>query len=716
MIYRLILIFYIALFGSAIAQTLNATDKEKLKIKAQKIDFINRDEGEREIYGTGDVEIDYTNYNLCSKSVLINEKTDKIEAQGGVILTEKQGGLILKTEKTRLNKDFSKASIDQFTFEKDQLYGDSQGGEKNEKILTFKDFRASSCSSGRDGGRAEWRVKAKEANYNTESGEINLKNTIVYAEDIPVFWLPYYSINPNKTYGFLAPKIELNQDYLGLTTPFFITEKTKTHYFLFSPQFLYQKKDAPYKKVNNYGANYTYKKNNTYLNLDFLIAPSSYIQNNLTGNLEDSQKDRYGFSANFSYNLKDGLFGVIYNDVSDRFFRNTYKGITENYLTNKVFINKAFENNSYLNIESANFIPIASPKSKKDPKIDAYLNYIDYIKYDKNLEFYYNPNIISISREEGVLNQSRLSNSFGLNYLVFDGILKTNINPELRIDIYAKHYQVSANEQKNIGITRFIPSIDIQNKIPIYFASSLSNNYIFNITPRADLRITKNNINTNEIENQDSGTILLTSQNLFANNSSFGYDLVEEGTSFKYGTEFFIWNKKTNTRLDVFAGQKIQTFLGESNKINYSSYVGELKLDLSGLFTINNEVLVSTKGKLEYLDSSLSFKIWKANFNLSTLFIDKSLTKSNLDVKTDTFEVSFPLPKTSLNFKTILVQNRNFKNLNNEIERRIVSSSFGIFANIDCLQFEVGVKKLSYSNQDLQKGYGFYGTLSLLGI
>ena len=174
------------------------------------------------------MEANYATYKLCSNSILIDEKKDFLEASGDIILTDKKQNATFKTNSMNGNKDLSRAYIDEFKFEKDSAYGDGKEARKNQDIISLREVRISACRSGKDGKKApEWRVKAKNGQYEVEKDEIKRYNTILYAKDIPVFWLPYFTIKPSRTHGFLGPSIDFYGEQTGLTTPYFVSFQEK---------------------------------------------------------------------------------------------------------------------------------------------------------------------------------------------------------------------------------------------------------------------------------------------------------------------------------------------------------------------------------------------------------------------------------------------------------------------------------------------------------
>jgi lipopolysaccharide assembly outer membrane protein LptD (OstA) len=698
------------------------TDKKtQSTFKADKVNqVIDKIEKTSVIEANGNVEADYATYKLCSNYVFVDEKEDFLEAKGDVVLMEKRQKATFKTNLVNSDKDLKKVYIDKFKFEKGNIYGNGAEGSKNQDVVSLKELRISACKSGKEDKKApEWRFGAKNGKYDIAKDEIKLYNAIFYAKDIPIFWLPYFSIKPSRTHGFLGPSVDFYGNQKGLTIPYFVSLQEKKHYFIFSPQLFIGKYEPEDKsKVNNYGLQYQYSSGFNRASFNYIYAPKAYSELEPNGASSYKKIDRYSFTSDLDFGYKFGNYGFNYNAVSDRFFRKKYLEVNQNYLKNNIFFNYfSLDNSQSLVLESARFVPIAFEKKDSLQKLDLYGNYGKRLKASSNLFFENNVNLTSFSREVGV-SQSRFSNTFLGSYKTTFGILKTEVSPSLRIDLYKKNYTAEAGiltKNENENIARVIPSIFIKNQAPMYFQFKANKDYLFKLEPQVNLSITRENLNNKKILNEDSGVAFLNSKNLMSRNSIYGYDFIDEGLILTYGSKASILHKSSKSNFSVFVGQRMKKILTQEEGVNFSGYFASLDFSLSNFFNFTTEFTISEKNELIYAKSKAitSFNIFK--FSFQNTFTDKSLLVTNLNVNENQYGLEIMLIDNWI-ASSKLIENRNFKQKNGDTARRNVSSQFGIKYKSDCITFELGGKRERYNIQDEKNKYKIYVSMMFLGV
>lgn len=713
--------------------TQNVQTKEKVNLKAKKVDFVNNPDGEKIIKASGDVEVRYLDYKLCSNTLTLDEKKDQITAKGDVILTGEQIGEF-KSPEMRGNKAFTKASFDKFYFEKDVLYGNGKSARKDFDIIFLKDIRLSTCKNGKRPDESPyWSIKAKSGEYNVEKDEIELYNIFFYAKQMPIMWVPYFSISPSRNHGFLAPGYESWLGQSGISTPYFITEKSKTHYFLITPQFFFNTPFAEKKypenqsKVSNLALSYDYNSgpNNGYFR--YRIAPNAFKQLETEGVASDEKQNRYSFSAGLDFDYSLGNYGFNANAISDRFFRRTYLYIKdENYFTNNLFGNYFAKNNEQkLTLETVTFTPISFPETAENPKIDLYGTYTKEGKIVKNLTYYNTINTMIVSQEKSKINK-RVSDIFGGYYKTKFGKIETTINPELRIDFYKKNYVNDIDPEtgkitKKTGAwndtARAIPSIYIENKIPIFFKLKNSNDFIFKFTPEVNVKLVRENIDNNEIENIDSSITSLNSNTILGRDRYSGFDKIDEGLNLIYGSRLGINHRKTQTKAELFVGQRATKTISKNKNFNFENYAGKVSFSTLGFFDSSTDFIVSRRNELLSASSAVSLDFKRFGVKFANLYInDTLLSNSTLNTNQNTYSAFLKLPELLATFNVSLVQNNNFKENDGRIVSKFITEEYSITSAPDCFEYTIGFKRERIANKDLEKGWVLFWNFRLLAI
>jgi lipopolysaccharide assembly outer membrane protein LptD (OstA) len=709
--------------------TLHAeTPKQKLELSAEKIDFINGKEGERYIKAKGNVEVLYSEYKLCSDELILNEKEDNVKARKNVRLMERaENGAVIKTDSIDGNRDISRASIASFTMEKDKIYGVSSGGEKRGEIIKIKGLKVSSCANAKT-GTADWSLYSNNAKYDKENDQITLYNTLFYAKSVPVMWLPYFTISPSRTHGFLAPEAGFYNDQLYISTPYFISEKTKTHYAIIKPEF-YRGSSSPENKsrVNNLYGSYAYKKGNNEIFLEGKVAQKAYSQTEALGLASDEKETRYYLNSSGNFEYSKGNYGLKYGEVSDRFFRKTYDFKTENYLEKSAYFNFFSEDNKHSSTSDViKFVPIAFPDTKTLPTIDLLSNYKFETGFNQNIKIYDEINFISVSRQEGV-NYKRISNSAGFEMKANFGQVKTVINPELRGDFYSKNYTLQLEGEKNETLqlgdgknetfSRLIPSLFIENKLPIYLKLKDNSDYLFKLEPQLNFFWAKEGVNSERIISEDSSNAFLNADTVLSKKYISGYDVIDEGLSGIYGASFEAKHKKSGSFGTIFLGQRAKVYLEDSlQNVNYSSYAGKFDMGLFNTFSFSANTIFSEDFKLQYSTTTTGLNFTFITFSFQNTFIEKDLVRRNQDINENRYGVTVKFLDYNSSFTANLVQNNKFLEKTGEVVKKIVYSEY-IFNHLaDCFEYSVGVRKERYTIQDEKNKYQVFGKFRLLFI
>lgn len=725
--FQIIFIIFLlnSFINSAFSQSVNNTKQtQRLKLKANNVDFINATEGKRIINAKGGVEASYTNYKLFCDHLKLDELKDEIIATGNVTVKESSGA-VLKATKIKTNKENSKATVENMILEQGMAHSKAKLGEKDNGVYFLKDVIFSTCGDIKQ-DKAQWHFKAKKVEYNTETENVYAYNTFFYLKDVPVMWLPFANINPNRTHGFLAPSMGRTNGQYWLSTPYFISEKTKSHYFEITPQFYFNKSGVENdSRASNYELLYQYNKNGNNAYLKWKIAPNAYIAD-LPENspLSNEKANRWYYDSNLTLNYKSGSYGGEFHDFSDKNVRLIYDGIFENYLTNRAFVNYFSNDNKHsASLESIGFKPIAINDTLGNiPTVEVMgeYNYSNAI-----LNGLYKTSLTFISfKNDSDKYYKRVSNSqsivFDKKFLLNDEgnlFIKSSVQPEVRFDYYAKSYKSISDLTKNANddYLRAIPSVFITNSVPINFRIKNNKKFLFTFEPMQNILYIKENMNNGRIINEDSAISILTHANIMNKSYIAGYDLIDGGLSLVFGGKLKVEYIPKSINVELFIGRKVKKYFEEDKPFEKSDYVGSASLSALNIFKIGANAIYSSKARVQQLNSYSSI-----SYGILTLNYTQNLTKKPLlpfavvDSKESKYSARVKVPDSNFTLTTSATKNHNFLNEDGSTSSKITLFEAGILYMVDCLEIEFGARRLNATNIKSENTVGFYGKFKII--
>jgi LPS-assembly protein len=163
------------------------------------------------VTATGNVFVYSPTYYITANKILYDKKKNTLELFDNVN--------IIKNEKTTF---FSNYAFLDFSYELDKfkpvllvdninnVWINSKNAEKKNQILNLEHSTLSSC----DCYDPAWSINFTTGDYNTTDQWINTYNVILFINEIPVFYTPYFgfSINTTRRTGLLKPIIGWSKD------------------------------------------------------------------------------------------------------------------------------------------------------------------------------------------------------------------------------------------------------------------------------------------------------------------------------------------------------------------------------------------------------------------------------------------------------------------------------------------------------------------------
>lgn len=171
---------------------------------------------------SGDVELTRAGQRLLADDVLLDQASDRIEAQGNVEFVDRN--YRVKSPRIELDNRNGTGLFEQPEFE---LYDRHARGsaEEIEKIddyrSRFRDLSYTSC----DPGRLDWHLRAREMHIDDESGRGSATHATLYFKEVPFLYLPYFQfpVDDRRMTGVLTPSFGYSEDNgNNLTVPVYL--------------------------------------------------------------------------------------------------------------------------------------------------------------------------------------------------------------------------------------------------------------------------------------------------------------------------------------------------------------------------------------------------------------------------------------------------------------------------------------------------------------
>jgi len=153
---------------------------------------------------SGQVELNRGGQKIKADELIIDNLTEQLQANGGVIFED--ANFRLKTETLTLDQKTESARFGSSEFELPGQHARGSAAEIfkiNNARSRFQNILYTTC----DFDDRDWHLKASELNIDQDSGRGTAKNATLYFQDIPFFYLPYimFPIDDRRMSGMLTP-------------------------------------------------------------------------------------------------------------------------------------------------------------------------------------------------------------------------------------------------------------------------------------------------------------------------------------------------------------------------------------------------------------------------------------------------------------------------------------------------------------------------------
>jgi len=151
--------------------------------------------------------------SVDADSIVITKSSEEIEATGNVIFTDPDHRIA--SSEVRIDNRNDRAEFEQSQFELRQRHarGEAERIEKlDESRSRYSDLTYTSC----DPDDSSWHMRASQLDIDRESGRGAARHTVLYARNVPFFYLPYlqFPIDDRRMSGLLTPRFGID-DYTG---------------------------------------------------------------------------------------------------------------------------------------------------------------------------------------------------------------------------------------------------------------------------------------------------------------------------------------------------------------------------------------------------------------------------------------------------------------------------------------------------------------------
>jgi LPS-assembly protein len=369
---------------------------------------------------------------------------------------------------------------------------------KNQNISFKKVYFSTCCINNPD-----WFMKASNATYNRTKKSLKLYNLTLIINKIPIFYLPYYSINFDKTRrsGLLKPYVGYSQNEgLLYSQPVYIATSINTDLEI-----------IPTIR--------TMRGKGVYATFRFVDSPTSkgsikagiftddedyYLANNL------AHQKHYGYNVqyekNYLFTSQDSLYmNLKYANDVDYFYLDAYNyTFNDTYLSDKLITSELnyidVTNKSLYGIYFKYFIDTAKINNDDTWQILPQLNYHRFLTNNFGLINLVDINIYNYYRKVGSnFVFGDLLFPLSLNFSVFNDYLKFKIT-ELLSSGYGFYYQTGSKKSKYLNLS---------TQFKLYTSLTKAGNYIHIISPSlilnlknySNAKIYTNLVNVPDIQN-----------------------------------------------------------------------------------------------------------------------------------------------------------------------------------------------------------------------
>ena len=586
---RLALALFVAvvLAASARAQT-----GEPIALRADSLTYLHE---EGRVLAEGNVELRQDAWILLADRLDYNETTGMMRAWGNIALSTPEGEVIF-AEEARLTRELNEGDASEVSM---RLVGDSRLAARSAVLrgeLSFLERAVYSacrpCEKEEEPSEAVdaatpppplWRIKAHRVERDEGEGIIRYEDASLEFFGVPIFYTPFFlHADPSigKKSGFLPPRF-FSSSQLGVGAEFPYFWNIAPHYDLtFAPRF-YSDGDVLWQ------GEWRHQTQTGRYNLDAAAVLESRA--NRQPDVTDGFRGALFGGGRFEP-VPEWVWGFHLQTTSDDTFPRRFDFSQETELTSTLFL-EHFDEDALLRVNGYYFQGLLEgDRQSESPVI------LPLMEYSRVLPRSYaggqvlvEGSLLILAREEGAQSR-RASGSVTWDRELFDALGSVyELKAQLRGDLYhvedVPYRGGTAGEQDAAFIERILPTAGFEWRFPL--ARSSEQGRVL-VEPIAQLLLSPDGGNPEDIPNEDSVSFEFDETNLFAVDKFSGIDLWEGGERIRYGVRAELLGEQ-GQRGSILFGQEYRlenedSFAELTGLLDHASdYVGSSQLEWRGL-------------------------------------------------------------------------------------------------------------------------------------
>lgn len=560
---RVILIILCALGNLALP---NALWAQEILMRTDQLEFNQPD---KVLTATGHVEIWYQGRVLQAEKVVYYQKTNQVIARGHVRIIEESGNYIY-ADYIEVSGDLKKGVIENFlvALENGSRLAVARGNVALEDDSVFDEAVYSPCESCAKNPRKPlvWQIKSVTVIRDAATHRLILKDAWLELFDIPVFYLPYFSLPDGtlkKQSGLLGPKVSKNSNTgLTLGLPVFINIDPSRDLTI-----------TPYISLRGtkiLALDYRQHFSNGILNVGGSIGWGDYDETigNITKSYKNDMRGHLYAQGLFDIN-RQWRWGMDITAVSDKSYLSDLNFNDDNLIVSKIFAEDFISSRSYFQGNSLHFLGTRNLDVNKE-QVFALPRLLYYYQQDHDQSGSYwdlKGEFADLQRLEGRDSQ-KLSFTSGWNWSSIDrtgGAWTGRLS--LETDLYHVHQVEPGSDLFNPLRNRFsgwqgriFPQAFLEWRYPLIKSISPSEDLV--IEPILSIVAAPKSRVFSKIPNEDSQDIILDDTNIFLPDRLVGVDLLDRGSRINYGLKLTYHDAVANRELSFILGQSYQLYHG----------------------------------------------------------------------------------------------------------------------------------------------------------
>lgn len=684
-----------------------------------------------------------------------NEKEQVVTATGNVYIA--QGPKLLRADKVQhfqiQDKVIAEGNV--WIKDEDDNYSFAQFAEltnqmndgfiKNIKMLMTEDVRISGNHSKRYNGEKMilwqgvyspcpvckatpessplWQLKADKIIHSKEDQTLTFNHAWMEFSGIPVAYTPYFYM-PDPTVkrktGILTPDISLSGKNLGpyVCLPLFIVTG-KNHDITLYPT-------ITSKQGAILGAEFNHRLVDGKYSIDGSYAGNTHSDDPKKGDpahYRKPKKNRWHIFFNGRYDINDEtVFKIEVRRTSDLVYLKKFPVL---YGTGTKMTDVQGTLRSYASIENFRQTSYGIIKGygfqANDQKYTPVILPTTTFLYETmpgifNETWHFDANLLNLYRDEGIATK------FGEKMIrgsLAGGVQVPYVSPfgdiwKLKADVRGDAYHIEnfktheLAKAKDFNPKRLFPQASLTWRYPLV-------NYMdchqWIIEPAAMAVSAPHGLNKIDIPDEDSPLVVVEPTNLFSMNRFYGYDKVDSGHRFVYGT---------HSRHYFTQGRKVFVFFGQSIRLdrhqvlpkrlsgedrNASNYVASVVLVPVNWFEARSRLMFNRKNwTIEIAESSGAIKTPWIIGTVGHVYFDQKMTASKQRVSQINWTLATPqfYKWTASYNESFNAGDRRIARRSHEKRPRVLERTVAIAYNHECLITTVSVVHTGYRDRDLK--------------